>query len=238
MAFCVNCGHQINNEAKFCTNCGQVIMPHKAAPNERKPVCDGEIYQCPSCGKTVDSFVLNCPACGYEFRDTKATISLQQFYWDLHKLNTMKEKSLMIRNFPIPNSKEDIIEFMILASSNVKGEANKEIFEAWVAKMEQAYQKSQLTLYNDPAFSQIAEIYEKTEKTISKGRIIHVTNSAGGFIKQCFHAIPNAVFAIVAVLLIIYNIIRLVNGEFAGIDIIFDVILLGATYGITKRKKN
>ena len=42
----------------------------------------------------------------------------------------------MIRNFPIPNAKEDIIEFMILASSNILGEDERDIYVAWIVKFE------------------------------------------------------------------------------------------------------
>lgn len=142
MAFCVNCGQQLGEGTKFCTNCGQTVTTHKTENSEHKTVYDGEIHKCPNCGEIIDAFVTNCPACYYEIRGSKATVSLQQFYWDLHRAKNSEEKASMRRNYPIPNSKEDIVEFMILASSNISGEADKNIFEAWVAKFEQAYQKA------------------------------------------------------------------------------------------------
>lgn len=236
MAFCVNCGQQLCEGAKFCTNCGQTVAPHKTENVDRKTVYGGEIYKCPNCGEIIDAFVTVCPACDYEIRGSKATVTLQQFYWDLHRTENSEDKASMIRNYPIPNSKEDILEFMILASSNISGEADTNIFEAWVAKFEQAYQKAQITLRNDPVFVQVKDIYEKTEKTINIEKISHKTASVGNMVTSYFKFMPNPVFAVVLVLLLIFNLVRLFRGEFAGFDIIFDAIILAATYGITNKK--
>ena len=51
-----------------------------------------------------------------------------------------------------------------------------------------------------------------------------------------FKFMPNPVFAVVLILLLIFNLVRLFNGDFAGLDIIFDAIILAATYGITNKK--
>lgn len=236
MAFCVNCGQPLNEGAKFCTNCGSTVTPHKKEENEHKEHFDGKIHKCPNCGEIIDSFTINCPSCGYELRDSSATNSVQRLYWELNRAFSIEQKTMMIRNYPIPNAKEDIVEFMILASSNISGEPEKSIFEAWVAKFEQAYQKAQMTLKNDAAFTQIEEIYQKTEKTITMEKISHTTSTAGNMITKYFKSMPNPVFAVVLVLLLIFNIIRLFSGEFAGLDIVFDAIILGATYGITNKK--
>ena len=237
MAFCVNCGNKLKDNEKFCTNCGQAVAPHINNGSERKTIYNGSVYKCPNCGEVIESFTPVCPSCDYEIRDTKVSDSVQQFYWNLNNAKTAEEKALKIRNYPIPNSKEDIIEFMILASSNISGESNTSIFEAWNAKFEQAYQKAQITLLNDAAFAKVKEIYEKTEKTIMIEKISHTTASAGNLITKYFNAMPNPVFAVVLALLLIFNLIRLFNGQFAGMDIIFDAIILGATYGITNKRK-
>lgn len=237
MAFCVNCGQELKEGAKFCTNCGSTVIPHKkVATNERKTFYDGEIHKCPNCGEIINSFVISCPSCGYELRGSSVTSSVQQLYWELNRATSIEQKTMMIRNYPIPNAKEDIIEFMILASSNINGEVDKNIFEAWVAKFEQAYHKAQITLQQDTAFAQVEEIYEKTEKDISLGKFSHTTASVGSMIASYFRSMPNIVFAVVLILLVIFNIIRLFSGEFAGLDIIFDAIILGTTYGITNKK--
>lgn len=82
-----------------------------------------------------------------------------------------KRKISMIEGFPIPNSKEDIIEFILLASSRYRG-AKKPLIttavgaaqkmeefkldDAWRAKCDQAYSKAKLAFGSDK--SAIAEI--------------------------------------------------------------------------------
>lgn len=200
MAYCTNCGQKTAEGAKFCTNCGEIIVPSSQSDSaERKTQYNGTIHKCPNCGETIDAFVTNCPSCGYELRDSTATNSVQRLYWELNRATTTEQKVLMIRNYPIPNAKEDIIEFMIQASTNIKGESDKAIFEAWVAKYEQAYQKAQIALQSDPAFSQIEELYEKTEKTIARGKITHTTASAGNLVVRFFKAMPNPFVALLVI---------------------------------------
>lgn len=183
-----------------CPNFGEIIVPSSQSDSaERKTQYNGTIHKCPNCGETIDAFVINCPSCGHELRDSTATNSVQRLYWELNRATTTEQKVLMIRNYPIPNAKEDIIEFMIQASTNIKGESDKTIFEAWVAKYEQAYQKAKIALQSDPAFSQIEELYEKTEKTIAKGKITHTTASAGNLVVRFFKAMPNPFVALLVI---------------------------------------
>lgn len=48
--------------------------------------------------------------------------------------------------------------------------------------------------------------------------------------------IANPIFCIVTVFLTVYALIRLFKGDFAGIDIVFDAIILWLTYRITNKK--
>mgnify|MGYP003436194760 FL=1 len=166
MPFCTNCGSRINDGSKFCSECGASISTPNRENTTRKSVFDGEIHKCPSCGEVLNSFVAVCPSCGYEIRGKAATNSVQQFYWELNKTTSVEQKDLMIRNFPIPNTKEDILEFLILASSNIIGEDEKDIFEAWTAKFEQGYQKALLLFGQDTDFSRIQQIYDEYQMNI------------------------------------------------------------------------
>lgn len=160
MAFCINCGCELIDGAKFCNECGKAIEKTEETP-KRKVVYEGEIHKCPQCGEVLKAFVSNCPICEYELRDKKVANSSQKFYQEVKTARDLSEKTNMIRNFPIPNTKEDIIEFMILASSNVVGEDSNEVSEAWAAKFEQAYQKSQLMFKNDDDFEKVQHLYNE-----------------------------------------------------------------------------
>ena len=180
MAFCMNCGQRLPEGAKFCSNCGAATGEVKSETAQRKVVYDGEVHKCPNCGEIVNSFVLNCPSCGHELRNSASTSLVQELASKLEDLElrreprkrrTVKDELLrtnnlsktdeqiisLIRSFAIPNTKEDILEFIILASSNINvelyGENNltpenevlKAVSDAWIAKFEQAYRKAQFS---------------------------------------------------------------------------------------------
>ena len=86
----------------------------------------------------------------------------------------------MIKSFPIPNTIEEITEFVILAAGNIDVnlsrvslgnkwgrlgndyKANERgISDAWVGKLQQAYQKAELSFSDIQIFEKIKEIYTK-----------------------------------------------------------------------------
>lgn len=64
----------------------------------------------------------------------------------------MEERTIQaIQNFPIPNTKEDILEFMTLCMSNsgADNSVQNPIQKAWMAKMKQTIAKVQVSMPND-----------------------------------------------------------------------------------------
>lgn len=168
MPFCTNCGQEIQEGAKFCAGCGSPTTDNNSNASKRTVFYDGELHKCPNCGEVLNSFVAACPACGYELRGSSATGAVKEFASKLDNAATEFQKANIIRNFPIPNTKEDIFEFMILASSNIDDHPNKDVFDAWIAKFEQCYDKARLTFKQDSDFSQIQSIYARTIKEIRR----------------------------------------------------------------------
>lgn len=171
MPFCSNCGKEIENNAKFCSGCGSPCNTAQSDnQGQRKTKFEGEIHKCPQCGEVLDSFTTVCPSCGYELRGSSTTSAVKEFAAKLDTATTEYQKESIIRSFPIPNTKEDIFEFMILASSNIDEHPNKNVFNAWIAKFEQCYQKAKLSFKQENDFVKIQAIYEKTQKEIKKIR--------------------------------------------------------------------
>lgn len=197
MAFCTKCGTELPNDARFCPNCGTPTADNKGDNIQRKIEYEGTIHKCPNCGEIVKAFTLNCPSCGYEFRDSRTTNSVKELASQLEELEKRKGKKKLrdmflgayghftneddqrinlIRNFPIPSTKEDVVEFAILASSNIdiksyglSGVNNKilrEISDAWMAKFEQAHQKAKLLFGDSTDFHRIDTLYSEKKKQI------------------------------------------------------------------------
>lgn len=179
MAFCSNCGQQIANDAKFCPSCGtKTNCSTQSEHQQRKTRYEGEIHKCPNCGGTIDAFVAQCPSCGYEIRGSKGTSVVHEFAKEIRLINSAKQKEELIRNFYVPNTKEDIIEFFILAISNI--ETDGECREAWAAKMEQTYQKAKLTFGSSNEFAYLEELHQKSTKLLQKQRSLGATGRVFG----------------------------------------------------------
>ena len=128
----------------------------------RKTSYEGEVRKCPQCRETINAFVPVCPSCGHEFRGSSATSIVHQLAVKLEKTNDSRKRDELIRDFYIPNTREDILEFFILALSNIKtGGMNT---NAWMVKLEQAYQKAKLSFGNTPEFQHLTELYCKAQK--------------------------------------------------------------------------
>lgn len=89
---------------------------------------------CPNCGRQVPPLTLKC-VCGYEFTDQKSVSSVTELS---NKINALRDKKInvihgrisdamekrdedireLIHMFPVPNTKQDIIEFLALSAPN------------------------------------------------------------------------------------------------------------------------
>jgi len=223
MPFCSKCGNQISDNDMFCAKCGAPkapVSPQMPVQTQRTTTYEGAIHKCPNCGEVVGAFTAQCPACGFEFRDAKASSAVKEFERQLQEIesrrtskttlsgvaqqftdvigikrrdNTDEQKLNLIRNFTVPNTKEDVFEFMILAASNIddsaqdanKSEIEKNISAAWKAKTEQVYNKAKLTFGTEPDFIKIQSIYDAKMRAIKKNKTkstLTVVAALGGMI--------------------------------------------------------
>jgi len=185
MAFCTECGHQLAEGAKFCYECGaKVNAPASPRGEQRKTVYDGEIHKCPNCGEIIDAYDMICKSCGYEIRGRKNTSVVHELSLKLENTSDSQKKDELIRTFYIPNTREDIHEFFMLALSQVKiGGMNT---DAWMVKLEQAYQKAELSFPNTQEFEYLKILYEKTQKMNKKKSAHQFVRSMGKYFKSGF----------------------------------------------------
>ena len=202
MAFCMNCGKQLPDGAKFCDVCGTATGQVSNQTN-RQFEYEGTIHKCPNCGDIIDAYESVCEACGYEIRDRKASNSIRELaakiqeiertrartkqnplktlYFGQSITDTDKKIVSLVSSFPIPNSKEDLYEFIVLSHSNInvdaydtggnqfkENDARLAISNAWKAKLEQAYQKAKLVFAGDQRMSDIQAMYDSVHKSINK----------------------------------------------------------------------
>jgi predicted nucleic acid-binding Zn ribbon protein len=193
--YCSYCGTKIRPGSKFCKECGSPVqqIDMQEEKSIEKEICENK---CPNCGGAINSFQNRCPYCGTEIRDNSSKNAVKELtsklemidaqempiktnsslLYTIEKDNFNKQKQErklnLIKTFSIPNTKEDIFEFVILASSNIDTDANINSYltEAWISKLKQSYEKSKLLYDGTTEFKQIQKICESKLKIIEDTR--------------------------------------------------------------------
>ena len=157
---------------------------------------EGQVFKCPSCGETVDSFVTNCFSCGHEFRGSEnrskvkelvlALKKIEDYEWENNTYNgnngqprldhmvrngIASKQCNLIENFPIPNTKEDLLEFLALAmpiglkkfswSEKFTHTAEVQLQKSYKSKAQQVIIKARVAFNRDKILSERIETYAK-----------------------------------------------------------------------------
>ena len=153
-----------------------------AAPSSNK---FGDVKKCPACGAMIQSFTTKCPECGYEFRNIGTNKGVERLFEMLNEVEaqskedatglisglaqfygksfasafggdkTTRRKKAIIQNFPIPTTKDDILEFLSLAVPQAKvsfwsqDQVAKDLAPVWKAKCEQIVMKAKFSMKDD-----------------------------------------------------------------------------------------
>ena len=78
-------------------------------------------------------------------------------------------KCQIIQNFPVPNTKEDLIEMLSLAHTNAEKKSKDigdewEMRKAWEIKEKQIITKADLMIKDDPDYIALKESWKKKKK--------------------------------------------------------------------------
>lgn len=150
---------------------------HVTTPKSNKY---GDIKKCPNCGATVDAFQTCCPECGHNFQNVAANSTITILFQKLDELTAnssgwkqawygaynpeLKRKISLITTFPIPTTKDDILEFLSTGVPLAKAPGvfaaydEKAIAKAWRDKCKQIIIKARFSMKDDP--NTLAEIEE------------------------------------------------------------------------------
>ena len=102
MAFCVNCGTKLDDDARFCVKCGTPVnQTHtdnhqvKVQPvNKRRETYEGELRKCPNCGDPIDAFEYVCDKCGYNFATNRISTSQEKLSAQLATIDAKMQNEL------------------------------------------------------------------------------------------------------------------------------------------------
>lgn len=156
---CPNCGNVISSLDAVCPACGMRITGKVASDTVQK--LSNALMEIEKV-KMVENKGGLFAQIGYEERVRNAEAT---YY---------SQKLTLIRTFPIPNTVDEIYELLLLATANIdikvskntlwskfdnSGSSEKEVSDAWIQKMRQAYQKAVISFPDDPVFTHIQKIY-------------------------------------------------------------------------------
>ena len=225
MPYCSNCGARLNDGVKFCSECGVKVLQNEEVRiedkknHQRKTVFEGEVHKCPNCGEILNSFISKCPTCGMEIRGNTATSSVIEFFNNLSRINGEKEKIEMIKTYPIPNERESILEFMVMACSNFDEEYyvnhlfENDISDAWLSKVEQCYKKGKYILKDSDDVKKIDNLYNEIKTKITSNIAKKSSKKVGAVIVMILGAILmfSGFGSIVGLCMLIFGIVYFTN---------------------------
>lgn len=139
----------------------------------------GDIKKCPSCGAVVQSYQGVCPECGYAFENIEANTSVQKLSEKLAKAGKRRFLASIISQFPIPATKSDIIELIMLIQTQLSSLEGREADEvdvyrnACTAKLQECSLKAKLMFPNDPMLQNILNETGKINTEAEKNRKRH-----------------------------------------------------------------
>lgn len=159
--------------------------------------------KCPVCNSFIQPFQSNCSYCNHELTNIEATASIQKLFLLLTECDNAREqneeftlgsalggifakayglgsgdkvlekKKSIISSFPIPNTREDILEFLSLALPNSKQKGNfltkhqpenkthNDLAPTWFSKCEQVIIKARFIMKEDKETLNQIEYYAK-----------------------------------------------------------------------------
>ncbi len=196
-----------------------IFKEKKVMGIEGRTTYEGAIKKCSNCGAILVSFVSVCPSCGHELRSTSSSSAVLDFSEKLSIAKTDYEKINIIKNFIIPNTKEDIFEFMILAESNfdasyyIDNLYREDVSDAWLVKIEQCYQKAKIILKEPRDLQKIEILYNKIIIDLEQQKKLKNKRLFNNNLKRNKKTIITITSIILAIILIVVGVSIIKNNQ-------------------------
>lgn len=166
----------------------------QASPAAPKSDKYGDVRKCPACGAIVPSLKAKCPECGHNFSSIAGNSSIERLmnmlleveandnesafskfistFFNPTSNKVARQKANIISNFPVPNTKEDILEFISQAESKAESTGFRAattedlvLNKVWKDKLKQVLIKGRIVLKDDP------EAMETIERCCKKFKV-------------------------------------------------------------------
>lgn len=158
---CDNCGATLDSVSTHCPWCGCEFKSVESLNSIKEftwqlSLIESERLEIDTSQKSVKEMLFGSDA------KKKAAQAEAEAAFEKRKI---EKKASYIINYPIPNLKEDLLEFMLLISTNISANDSKAgLLKAWDTKLEQVYKKAKLIVNNETDLLEIEQIYHKSKK--------------------------------------------------------------------------
>ncbi len=172
----------------------------------------GDVKKCPVCGAIIQGFQAKCPECGYMFENISANNSMKRLLELLQEVdNTTEDNGLLddkifskkksiIQNFPVPNTKTDIIDFIVALQPKALN-VNDRLARSYFIKYQECINKANLLFPNDNDFIPLLAEYKKVQHKAKFSSEVKYSGATRFVGKGCFwYIIISVVLTLLAVL--------------------------------------
>lgn len=175
---CPCCGDILNSFVTNCPSCGYEVREAKPTSSVKELVTKLESIESRQMPIMEEKKSLMKMVFGKDLKDEDEMQEAARRFEN----QKLQEKVNVIINYPVPNTKEDIWEFMILATSNINAKLgiDDDLSKAWIQKMEQVYQRAELTIKNSSDLNPIKNLYNNKKNEIEKKKKKGVLMVVGG----------------------------------------------------------
>lgn len=164
---CPNCGEMLKSFAFACPTCGYETRGADAVSSVRELAAKLEFVDAKEMMVSREFDSLEMPLLGLKLKKAKE-LEVEELREEFERQRE-QEKASLITGYVIPNSKEDVMEFILFASSNVDpGHADGLIAKAWLSKLDQACRKAELFMGDDPDIARVKAVYERKLEEIAR----------------------------------------------------------------------
>lgn len=137
----------------------------------------GVVNKCPNCGAVVASLSTSCEECGYVFRDIQANSSVQRLSQLIYEASSnlshvadyqrLERINNIIRTFPVPSTKEDLVEFILFTRSKAYARSLHEVSShtgAYKAKYRECLEKARFYFPDDPQVQRLLDDEKREQR--------------------------------------------------------------------------
>ena len=136
----------------------------------------GNVMKCPSCGAPYEPGTGKCSVCGHVFQNIEAIKSSVKLAEGIQKMMEMAGKKIFsdqisetslskignyISTFPLPNAKDDLLDFILNLDTKRKGNDHYKLIDAYNTKYREAVNKAKVLFPGDVQLEQAIAMTDK-----------------------------------------------------------------------------